>query len=317
MEIFMLELKSVSFSYDDHRIFADLSHDFEKGKITAIVGRSGVGKSTLFSLISGQETPTSGSIILDDGELSDLPSSKRPIITMFQQESLFPHMTVYDNIRFPLTSKYNRNRFKDIDHKAYILEKLAEVKLEDCAERMPDTLSGGQKQRATLARSLAAKPEILLLDEPFSALNDELKYSLNLELQNIVITNNIIALKITHDLYEALNFADDILYLDHGMDFKFSTNDLDGLIAPAKVIDYFSLGILNDDKSAYFPLHSLNEERRENAFPCQILSSLKRGGLYEYTLQYNDQHIKYFSDHKHDRMITLYADDDQKIMTLK
>jgi len=313
----MLALKSLSFSYQNNIIFEDLNQRFKKGEVTAIVGRSGVGKSTFFSLLAGQEKLKAGSITLDERNLTDLPSNKRPVIPMFQQESLFPHMSVYENIRFPLVSKYNHNRFKGIDHKAYILERLKEVKLEDLADRMPDTLSGGQKQRATLARSLAAKPEVLLLDEPFSALNDELKYSLNHELNKLVKNNNIIALKITHDLYEALNFADSILYLDKGVNFKFNTADIDHLIAPAEVIEYFMLGVLTIDKSAYFPLHSLNEIKGEHSFNCEIITKMKRGGLYEYSLKTSDQNFKYFSEVDYKKSLTLYANNEQKIMTLK
>lgn len=317
MEIFMLVLKSLSFSYRNINIFEDLNHNFDKGEVTAIVGRSGVGKSTLFSLLSGQEKLKTGLITLDDNNLTDLPSNKRPIITMFQQESLFPHMSVYENIQFPLVSKYNHNRFKDIDHKTYIMNKLREVKLEEFVDRMPDTLSGGQKQRATLARSLAAKPEVLLLDEPFSALNDELKYSLNQELLQLVRDNNIIALKITHDLYEALNFADNILYLDDNLDFKFKPTDLDHLIAPAEVIEYFMLGILTEDKSAYFPLQTLNEKKGKIVFDCEIITKMKRGGFYEYSLKINGQHFKFFSEIDYKKSLKLYANDQEKIMTLK
>ena len=191
-----------------------------------------------------------------------------------------------------------------------------ECKLEGFDDRLPETLSGGQKQRATLARSLAAKPEIFLLDEPFSALNDDLKYSLNQELNQIVTANKIVALKITHDLHEAINFADSILYLDKGLNFKFNTSDLDHLIAPAQVVEYFMLGILTSDQSAYFPLHSFNETNGDSVFPCQILTSIKRGDLYEYTLHFNTQRFKYFSKIKYETTLTLYANNHQKIMTL-
>ncbi|MBT6032550.1 MAG: ABC transporter ATP-binding protein, partial [Kordiimonadaceae bacterium] len=157
----MLEINSVSFSYEENEIFKSLCLEFNSGEITSIVGKSGVGKSTLFALLSGQLSPQSGNIKLDDSKLTSLASNKRPIITMFQQESLFPHMTVYENIKFPLVSKYNKHRFNDVDHDQYINQKLDEVNLSGYADRFPETLSGGQKQRATLARSLAANPKIL------------------------------------------------------------------------------------------------------------------------------------------------------------
>ncbi len=313
----MLELKSVSFAYKKEIIFDDLSHSFNKGEITSVVGASGVGKSTLFALLSGQRHPGSGHIYLDGMDLTNLPPNRRPVITMFQTESLFPHMTIYENIRFPLVSKFNRERFKAVDHERYINEKLQEVNLQGFGDRLPETLSGGQNQRATLARSLAAKPEILLLDEPFSALNEELKYNLNRELAEIIKANDIIALKITHDLYEATNFSDKILYIDDGKSFLFKTSNLETLSAPAMVIEYFMLGILAADKKAYVPIGALNEDDGELSFDCQILSALKQGGIYEYTLLHNEQRFKYFSHRAHENKITLHSNHQNKISTLR
>jgi ABC-type Fe3+/spermidine/putrescine transport system ATPase subunit len=313
----MLKLDGLSFSYDENRIFDDFSHQFKKGEITAIVGKSGVGKSTLFAILSGLSKPNQGIITLDGVDLSDLPSNQRPIISMFQQESLFPHMTIYENIRFPLISKFNKERFKDIDHKKYIEKKLKEVNLEGFENRYPATLSGGQKQRATLARSLAAKPKILLLDEPFSALNKELKNTLNIELKEIVKSNGIIALKITHDIDEALNFSNNILYLGEKQNFKFKNINLDKLIAPAQVIYYFQLGILNDDKKSYYPLASLKEEETEDdvSFECKIITSISRGKITEYTLQYQTQKFKFYGDKSNDKQIILHACEEDRVST--
>lgn len=309
----MLDIKSVSFAYAGNVIFDTLSLSFKPGELTSVVGKSGVGKSTLFSLLSGQLMPSAGKIMLEGADLTTLPSSKRPIITMFQQESLFPHMTVAENIKFPLVSKYNRERFTDINHDDYIAGKLEEVNLSGYADRYPDTLSGGQKQRATLARSLAASPKILLLDEPFSALNEELKYRLNQELLEIIKRNNIIALKITHDLYEAVNFSDKILYLGDDQAVHFNRSDMEQLKAPPEVIRYFQLGLITEQDGAYFPIASLNEEAGECSFPCKILSSVKRGQITEYTLDYKEQKLKYFSQNDHEDMLTLYANEQDKI----
>lgn len=311
----MLELKSISFSYGPNQVFDGLSHQFNEGEITSVVGASGIGKSTLFALLSGKEQPWAGRVFIEDTDLTPMPASIRPVITMFQQESLFPHMNVYENIRFPLISKYNKARFKGIHHKEYIAQKLNEVNLNGFEKRFPETLSGGQKQRVTLARSIAAKPKILLLDEPFSALNEELKYRLNNELRDIVRTNNIIALKITHDIFEALNFSDNILYLGTDISFLFKTSELDTLKAPAEVVEYMNLGLLSYDKSCYFPLEKLNETSGKISFECEILTLIKRGGLVEYTLSHNGQTFKYFSENEKNKKIVLYATDLDKIPT--
>lgn len=312
----MLEIKKVSFAYQANKIFADLNLKFNPGEITSIVGASGVGKSTLFALLSGQEFPASGQIFLNNTDLTPIQSSKRPVITMFQQESLFPHMTLKENIRFPIVSKYNKDRFKDINQEEYITQKLEEVNLAGFEDRYPETLSGGQKQRATLARSLAANPQILLLDEPFSALHEDLKYKLNQELIEIIKRNNIIALKITHDLYEAINFSDTILYLDNGMSFMFDTSEASNLNAPAEVVDYFKLGILSPDKKSYFPISTINENGGEVSFICEIISSINRGGIFEYVLSFDNQKFKYFSYNAYTKTVKLYVENHCKIETL-
>ncbi len=309
----MLEIKSVSFSYQTKKILNDLNLEFKEGEITSVVGNSGVGKSTLFAMLSGKETPQEGAISLNGTDLTKLPASKRPIITMFQQESLFPHMTIYENIKFPLVSKYNKQRFKDIDQDKYINQKLEEVNLAGFADRYPNTLSGGQKQRATLARSLAANPKIILLDEPFSALNEDLKYRLNLELVDIIKQNNIIALKITHDLYEAINFSDKILYLGDNLDVHFNSSDLNSLSAPPEVIEYFQLGILTEDKNTYFPITCFTEDTQEVSFACKVLSSIKRGQVIEYTLVFKSQRFKYYSHKEFVNELILYAQERDQI----
>ena len=312
----MLEIKNVGFAYQANKIFDDLNLKFNSGEVTSIVGASGVGKSTLFALLSGQEYPEKGQVFLNDEELTSVQPNQRPVITMFQQESLFPHMTLYENIRFPIVSKYNKDRFKDIDQKEYITKKLDEVNLTGFEDRYPNTLSGGQKQRATLARSLAANPQILLLDEPFSALNEDLKYRLNQELTELIKRNNIIALKITHDLYEAVNFSDKVLYVGKGMNFMFDASELNTLLAPAEVVDYFKLGILEEDKKSYYPINIINENTGEISFNCQIISSINRGGVFEYNLSYDGQKFKYFSHNAYENSVKLYAKNRDKIKIL-
>ncbi|MBT6032419.1 MAG: hypothetical protein HOH19_07580, partial [Kordiimonadaceae bacterium] len=144
--------------------------------------------------------------------------------------------------------------------------------------------------------------------------NEDLKYKLNQELREIIKRNKIIALKITHDLHEAVNFSDKILYLGNQLNVHFKKSDLGTLNAPPEVIDYFQLGPLTENKSSYYPIACLQKDALEVAFTFKILSSVKRGQVNEYTLSHKDQRLKYFSQNKYVDDITLYASENDKII---
>jgi iron(III) transport system ATP-binding protein len=203
----MLEIKNLNFSYSKKEpIFASFNAQFLPSQITSITGPSGVGKSTLFSIISGEFIPNQGEIVLNNQSINHIKMNKRPIITMFQGDSLFPHLSVEQNISYGMTSSFNRSRFKNIDLNKKVSSMLELVNLSDFEKRMPASLSGGQKQRVALARSLAVSPKVLLLDEPFSALDKDLRQSLLFLVKDIVIKEAIICLQITHNL--SADFSD-------------------------------------------------------------------------------------------------------------
>lgn len=177
-----------------------------------LLGPSGCGKSTLLRLVAGFETVTSGSLKLFGEEISALPPEKRPINTVFQHYSLFPHMTVLENVAFGLRRQGKSER----DAKMTAKEMLDLVQLDQYAQRYPKQLSGGQQQRVALARALAPHPRVLLLDEPLSALDLKLRQSMRVELKRLQRETSITFVFVTHDQEEALAMSDRIAVLSNG-----------------------------------------------------------------------------------------------------
>ena len=208
----ILQIKEVVKQFDGVMAVDHVSLDIKQGEIFALLGASGSGKSTLLRMLAGFEAPTSGQIILDGQDITNLPPYKRPINMMFQSYALFPHMTVEQNIAFGL--KQDRLPKKDIADK--VSEMLTLVDMTQFARRKPHQLSGGQRQRVALARSLAKSPQLLLLDEPMGALDKQLRTRMQLELVDIIEQVGVTCLIVTHDQEEAMTMADRIGIMDHG-----------------------------------------------------------------------------------------------------
>ena len=197
MEI--LTLKNISFSYRDKVIFDNYNFVMKKEEIIAIIGPSGCGKSTLLKIINGLETEYSGDVLLNGGNVNNIPVNKRDIILMFQDNLLFPHMTIFENIEFSLKmKKYPKHKIKNM-----VDEVAKDIHLQDKLNKYPRELSGGQQRRVALARAVISKPKLLLLDEPFTGLDKEIK----LEIMNLVRIirekYNTSIIFVTHDLSEA------------------------------------------------------------------------------------------------------------------
>jgi len=181
------------------RALDDVSVTIRKGEFFTLLGPSGCGKTTLLRLIAGFETPTSGQIWLEGQDITHLPPNKRPVNTVFQSYALFPHLTVAQNVGFALQMQGRPKA--EVAQTAR--EMLALVKLEHLADRKITQMSGGQQQRVALARALAARPKVLLLDEPLSALDLKLRKEMQVELKRLQLETGITFVFVTHDQEEA------------------------------------------------------------------------------------------------------------------
>ncbi len=202
----LLEINNINCRYDDQVIIDDLSFSVAERQIVSLLGPSGCGKTTALRAIAGLEPIHAGQIRLDGVCLSDpgnmLPPEKRHVGMVFQDYALFPHLTVWKNVAFGLHGK----------EKASINDQVSQlltlVRLSDHADKYPHQLSGGQQQRVALARALAPDPRLLLMDEPFSNLDTEMRRSLSQEVRQILIERQISAILVTHDQDEAFTVAD-------------------------------------------------------------------------------------------------------------
>ncbi|KQW36640.1 ABC transporter ATP-binding protein [Rhizobacter sp. Root404] len=207
-----LQIRDIVKDFGGHKAVNHVSIDIAKGEIFALLGSSGCGKTTLLRMLAGFETPTSGSIVLDGRDLAGLPPYERPLNMMFQSYALFPHLTVADNIAFGL----RRDGLPAAEVAARVQAMLKLVQLEKFGQRKPHQLSGGQQQRVALARSLAKKPQLLLLDEPLGALDKKLREETQIELVNIIHEVGVTCVMVTHDQEEAMTMASRIAVMSEG-----------------------------------------------------------------------------------------------------
>jgi spermidine/putrescine transport system ATP-binding protein len=199
-------------SFGSYEALKDVSLEIKRGEFFSLLGPSGCGKTTLLRVIAGFEDPDSGAVTIDGKDVSGLPPDKRRCNTVFQNYALFPHLTVFENVAFPL-------RIKKLPSKLIpelVMRHLSMVQLEAHADKKPSQLSGGQKQRVAIARALINEPAVLLLDEPLSALDAKLRQHMLLELDEIHDKVGITFIYVTHDQDEALSVSDRIAVMDQG-----------------------------------------------------------------------------------------------------
>ena len=208
----LLEIRNLTKSYDGQHAVDDVSLTIYKGEIFALLGASGCGKSTLLRMLAGFEQPSAGQIMLDGVDLSQVPPYLRPINMMFQSYALFPHMSVAENVAYGLTTRRVPRAARD----KRVADALALVKLKGMESRKPRQLSGGQQQRVALARALVINPTVLLLDEPFSALDKSLRTSMQVELREIQRKLGLTTIFVTHDQGEALSMSDRVAVMSEG-----------------------------------------------------------------------------------------------------
>lgn len=202
------------FGTQSHAVKAldNVSVNIKRNEFFTLLGPSGCGKTTLLRLIAGFESPTFGTILLDDKDITHLPPFKRSVNTVFQNYALFPHLTVAQNISFGLEML---NKPADEINQT-VNEMLALVHMQDLRDRRTDQISGGQQQRVALARALAPKPDVLLLDEPLSALDYKLRRGMQIELKRLQLETGITFVFVTHDQEEALTMSDRIAVMNNG-----------------------------------------------------------------------------------------------------
>ena len=207
-----LQIRRVVKQFDEVFAVDDVSLDIQQGEIFALLGSSGCGKSTLLRMLAGFEVPTSGQIMLAGKDIVSLAPYERPINMMFQSYALFPHLSVWDNIAFGL----RRDAMPKAEMEARVTQMLELVQLKAYAKRKPHQLSGGQQQRVALARSLAKRPQLLLLDEPLGALDAKLRERTRLELVDIIEQVGVTCVMVTHDQEEAMVMATRIGVMSEG-----------------------------------------------------------------------------------------------------
>ncbi|HEY0913142.1 MAG TPA: ABC transporter ATP-binding protein [Bradyrhizobium sp.] len=208
----LLRIDGVVKKFGGVRAVDRLSLDIRRGEFFALLGPSGCGKTTLLRMLAGFETPDQGAILLDGQDIAQVLPHERPVNMMFQNYALFPHLSVRDNIAFGL----KRARLPRAEIGSRVAEMVALVKLEGLEKRKPDQLSGGQRQRVALARSLARRPQLLLLDEPLAALDKKLRESTQTELMELQRRLGTTFIIVTHDQEEAMTMADRIGVMDQG-----------------------------------------------------------------------------------------------------
>ena len=221
-----IKIKALTKSYGKIKAVNNVSFNVNENEFFTILGPSGCGKSTLLRLVAGLEVQDSGSIIINEIDCSEVPANQRPVNMVFQSYALFPHLDVKDNIEFGL-------RLKKLDHrevKQRVIETLDLIKMHEYINKFPHELSGGQRQRVALARAIVNKPKILLLDEPLSALDANLRIEMQHELINIQKNLKMTFMLVTHDQDEALSISSKLAIMEEGNIIEVNT--------PTKMYEY-------------------------------------------------------------------------------
>jgi multiple sugar transport system ATP-binding protein len=216
-----IEIKKLAKKYDEVIAVSNLDIRVNSGELVSILGPSGCGKSTLLYMLAGIVEPTCGEIFFEETKVNDVPIEKRNIGLVFQNYSLYPHMTVLENLMFPL-------RMADVKKKAAMeeAERISKIlRIEELLKRKPKELSGGQQQRVAIGRALIKRPRFLLMDEPFSNLDAALRVEMREEVKELQKSFNITTLFVTHDQEEAMAISDRILLMNKGQLVQYSTGE--------------------------------------------------------------------------------------------
>lgn len=207
-----VEMRNICKNFDGYEAAKDISFGIEQGKLVALLGPSGSGKTTILRILAGLEHQDSGDVVIEGKVVNDVLASERGIGFVFQNYALFRYMTVYDNIAFGL--KVQKMEKQKIHER--VMEMIALIGLEGLEKRYPNQLSGGQRQRVAFARAIAPRPQLLLLDEPFAAIDAKVRKELRSWLKEMIQKVGITSIFVTHDQEEAVEVADDIIIINEG-----------------------------------------------------------------------------------------------------
>ena len=211
-EIMYIEMREINKTFDGFHASENVSFGVEKGHLAALLGPSGSGKTTILRMIAGLDVPDSGDILVEGKRMNDIPGSKRGIGFVFQNYALFRYMTVADNIAFGLEIQ----KRKKTEIKERVEELLELISMKDLGKRYPHQLSGGQRQRVAFARALAPDPHLLLLDEPFAAIDAKVRRELRSWLKEMIGRVGVTSIFVTHDQEDAMEVADTIIVTYQG-----------------------------------------------------------------------------------------------------
>lgn len=239
-----IEVKHIEKRFGHFVALQDVSVQFPTGQLTALLGPSGCGKTTLLRIIAGLDQPDSGQVLMDQEDVSSVHVRDRNVGFVFQQYALFQHMTVFENIAFGLRVKNHKERPSEAQIKEKVTHLLSLIQLDWVADRFPSQLSGGQRQRIALARALAIEPRVLLLDEPFGALDAKVRKDLRRWLRHLHQELNVTIIFVTHDQEEALEVADQIVVINKGHVEQIGSPD-EVYNTPATPFVYDFLGSVN------------------------------------------------------------------------
>ena len=239
-----IEVRGVTHHFGAHKAIDGVDLTVEPGELVALLGPSGSGKTTLLRIIGGLETPDEGRVFLDGVDATRQPAQRRRVGFVFQHYALFRHLSIFENVAFGLRVQPRATRPAEAEIRKQVHDLLALVQLDGLASRYPAQLSGGQRQRVALARALAVRPQVLLLDEPFGALDAKVRKDLRRWLLRLHDELHVTSLFVTHDQEEALELADRVVIMNHGRVEQVGTPD-EVYHSPRSSFVYHFLGDVN------------------------------------------------------------------------
>lgn len=240
-----IQIKNICKQFHDLTVLDDVSLEIKSGELIALLGPSGSGKTTLLRIIAGLEFADSGSILMDGKEMQTKNIRERNIGFVFQHYALFKHMTIFENVAFGLKVRPKQNRLRNSEIKRKVMDLLKLVHLESFYKRYPSQLSGGQRQRVALVRALAISPSVLLLDEPFGALDTKVRKELRRWMRKLHDEIHVTSIFVTHDQEEAMEVSDRVVVMNHGKIIQVGTPE-EIWHYPANSFVYDFLGNFNE-----------------------------------------------------------------------